>query len=167
MQQDFSASAPNQKWAGDITCIWTREGWTHLLLPALNLSLFKLGLLIRLVRAGTEEMMGSEHVRFARAQGLPERQVVGLHVLKNIGIPIVTIFGLEFGSTLAFAVVTETVFNWPGMGKLLIDSINLLDRPVIVAYLMLTVLIIVGINLLVDVIYSALDPRIRLSEMKG
>jgi len=141
--------------------IWTREGWTHLLLPALNLSLFKLGLLIRLVRAGTEEVMGSEHVRFARAQGLPERQVVGLHVLKNIGIPIVTIFGLEFGSTLAFAVVTETVFNWPGMGKLVIESITSLDRPVMVAYLILVVLLFVAINLFVELTYGLLDPRVR------
>jgi len=141
--------------------IWTREGWTYLLLPALNLSLFKLGLLIRLVRAGTEEVMGSEHVRFARAQGLPERQVVGLHVLKNIGIPIVTIFGLEFGSTLAFAVVTETVFNWPGMGKLVIESITSLDRPVMVAYLILVVLLFIAINLLVELTYGLLDPRVR------
>ena len=103
----------------------------------------------------------------ATAKGLSPRRVVLVHVLKNIMIPVVTIIGLELGSMVAFAIVTETVFAWPGMGKLLIDSINLLDRPVIVAYLMLTVLIIVGINLLVDVIYSALDPRIRLSEMKG
>jgi peptide/nickel transport system permease protein len=137
------------------------EGWKYLLLPALNLSLFKLGLLIRLVRAGTEEVMGSEHVRFARAQGLPERQVVGLHVLKNIGIPIVTIFGLEFGSTLAFAVVTETVFNWPGMGKLIIESITSLDRPVMVAYLILVVLLFVTINLVVELTYGLLDPRVR------
>ncbi len=141
--------------------VFSWEGWRHLLLPALNLSLFKLGLLIRLVRAGTEEVMGSEHVRFARAQGLPERQVVGLHVLKNIGIPIVTIFGLEFGSTLAFAVVTETVFNWPGMGKLIIESITSLDRPVMVAYLILVVLLFVAINLAVELTYGLLDPRLR------
>ena len=141
--------------------IWTREGWTYILLPALNLSLFKLGLLIRLVRAGTEEVMGSEHVRFARAQGLPERQVVGLHVLKNIGIPIVTVLGLEFGSTIAFAVVTETVFNWPGMGKLVIESITSLDRPVMVAYLILVVLLFVLINLAVELTYGFLDPRVR------
>ena len=140
---------------------FTADGWRHLLLPALNLSLFKLGLLIRLVRAGTEEVMGSEHVRFARAQGLPERRVVGLHVLKNIGIPIVTVFGLEFGSTLAFAVVTETVFNWPGMGKLIIESITSLDRPVMVAYLILVVLLFVLINLAVELTYGVLDPRVR------
>lgn len=141
--------------------VFSAEGWRHLLLPALNLSLFKLGLLIRLVRAGTEEVMASEHVRFARAQGLPERRVVSLHVLKNIGIPIVTVFGLEFGSTLAFAVVTETVFNWPGMGKLIIESIASLDRPVMVAYLVLVVLLFVGINLAVELSYGLLDPRVR------
>ena len=141
--------------------IFSPDGWRYLVLPALNLSFFKLGLLIRLVRAGTEEVMGSEHVRFARAQGLPERQVVGLHVLKNIGIPVVTVFGLEFGSTLAFAVVTETVFNWPGMGKLIIESITALDRPVMVAYLILVVLLFVTINLLVELSYGLLDPRAR------
>ena len=148
-------------WLGMRLSVFTADGWAHLLLPALNLSLFKLGLLIRLVRAGTEEVMGQEHVRFARAQGLPERQVVGLHVLKNIGIPIVTVFGLEFGSTLAFAVVTETVFNWPGMGKLIIESITSLDRPVMVAYLVLVVLVFVVINLLVELTYGVLDPRVR------
>lgn len=140
---------------------FTAEGWKYLLLPALNLSLFKLGLLVRLVRAGTEEVMGSEHVRFARAQGLPELQVLRLHVLKNIGIPIVTVFGLEFGSTLAFAVVTETVFNWPGMGKLIVESIASLDRPVMVAYLVLVVLLFVAINLAVELAYGLLDPRVR------
>ena len=102
--------------------------------------------------------MSSDYVRFARAQGLSESKVVGLHVLKNISIPIVTVFGLELGSTLAFAVVTETVFNWPGMGKLIIDSITVLDRPVMVAYLILVVFLFVMINLVVDLIYGQLDP---------
>ena len=101
--------------------IGSMEGLSYIILPAFNLALFKLGLLIRLTRAGTVEVMSSDYVRFARAQGLSESKVVGLHVLKNISIPIVTVFGLELGSTLAFAVVTETVFNWPGMGKLIID----------------------------------------------
>lgn len=138
------------------------EGWSHILLPALNLALFKLGLLIRLTRAGTVEVMSSDYVRFARAQGLSEGKVVRLHVLKNISIPIVTVFGLELGSTLAFAVVTETVFNWPGMGKLIIDSITVLDRPVMVAYLILVVFLFVMINLVVDLVYGQLDPRIRV-----
>ncbi len=142
--------------------ITSLEGWSHLILPAFNLALFKLGLLIRLARAGTVEVMSSDYVRFARAQGLSESKVVGLHVLKNISIPIVTVFGLEFGSTLAFAVVTETVFNWPGMGKLIIDSITVLDRPVMVAYLILVVLLFVMINFVIDMVYGQLDPRIRV-----
>lgn len=137
------------------------EGWSHIVLPALNLALFKLGLLIRLARAGTVEAMSSDYVKFARAQGLTEGRIIGLHVLKNISIPIVTVFGLELGSTLAFAVVTETVFNWPGMGKLIIDSITVLDRPVMVAYLILVVFLFVLINLAVDLVYGQLDPRIR------
>jgi peptide/nickel transport system permease protein len=145
----------------------TLDGLSHLILPAINLALFKMSLIIRLARANTREVCLQDYVKFARAKGLSGRRVVLVHVLKNIMIPVVTIIGLELGSMVAFAIVTETVFAWPGMGKLLIDSINLLDRPVIVAYLMLTVLIIVTINLLVDVIYSLLDPRIRLSEMKG
>lgn len=145
----------------------TLDGLSHLILPAINLALFKMSLIIRLARANTREVCLQDYIKFARAKGLSGRRVVLVHVLKNIMIPVVTIIGLELGSMVAFAIVTETVFAWPGMGKLLIDSINLLDRPVIVAYLMLTVLIIVSINLLVDVIYSLLDPRIRLSEMKG
>lgn len=140
---------------------FTSNGLSHLVLPALNLSLFKLGLLIRLTRAGTQEVLQSDFVRFARAQGLREREIIRLHVLKNISIPIVTVFGLEFGSTLAFAVVTETIFNWPGMGKLIIDSIAVLDRPVMVAYLILVVVLFVAINLAVDLLYGRLDPRIR------
>lgn len=138
------------------------EGLSYLILPAFNLALFKMGLLLRLARAGTADAMSADYVRFARAQGLPEAKVVGLHVLKNISIPIVTVFGLEFGSTLAFAVVTETVFNWPGMGKLIIDSITVLDRPVMVAYLILVVLLFVTINFVVDMVYGQLDPRIRV-----
>lgn len=145
----------------------TWDGLQHLLLPALNLALFKMSLVIRLARANTREVVMQDYVKFARAKGISTRRVVMVHVLKNIMIPVVTILGLELGSMVAFAIVTETVFAWPGMGKLLIDSINLLDRPLIVAYLMLTVLIIVSINLIVDILYSYLDPRIRLSEVKG
>jgi peptide/nickel transport system permease protein len=145
----------------------TVDGLHHLILPALNLALFKMSLVIRLARANTREVCLQDYVKFARAKGLSSNRIVLVHILKNIMIPVVTILGLELGSMIAFAIVTETVFAWPGMGKLLIDSINLLDRPVIVAYLMLTVLIIVSINLLVDVLYSILDPRVRLSEVKG
>jgi len=142
----------------------TLDGWTHLLMPATNLALFNLALLIRLTRAGTREVMLQDYIRFARAKGLSEQRIIGVHVLKNIMIPIVTIVGLEFGSVIAFAVVTESIFAWPGMGKLLIDSINQLDRPVIVAYVLLIVFMFVLINLLVDVLYSVLDPRIRLAD---
>ncbi|RAI02042.1 ABC transporter permease [Acuticoccus sediminis] len=145
----------------------TWDGLRHLILPAINLALFKMSLIIRLARANTREVMLLDYVKFARAKGLSHRRVVMVHILKNIMIPVVTIIGLELGSMVAFAVVTETVFAWPGMGKLLIDSINLLDRPLIVAYLMMTVGIIVTINLVVDVCYSLLDPRVRLSEAKG
>lgn len=142
----------------------TADGWSHLILPAVNLALFKLSLLIRLTRAGVREALTMDYVRFARAKGLSGSRIVGVHVLKNIMIPIVTVIGLEFGSVVAFAVVTESVFAWPGMGKLLLDSINVLDRPVIVAYLLIIVSLFVFINLLVDVAYSVLDPRVRLAD---
>ncbi len=141
----------------------TWDGLLHLFMPALNLALFKLSLLIRLTRAGTREALSQDYVRFARAKGLSMNRVVRVHVLKNIMIPIVTVTGLEFGSLIAFAIVTETIFAWPGMGKLLIDSINVLDRPVIVAYLMIIVLLFVLINLVVDLLYTALDPRVRVA----
>ncbi|MBI3936001.1 MAG: ABC transporter permease, partial [Betaproteobacteria bacterium] len=132
-------------------------------MPATNLALFELALLIRLTRAGAREALAQDYVRFARAKGLTMRRVVLVHVLQNIMIPIVTVIGLELGSVIAFAVVTETIFAWPGMGKLLIDSINVLDRPVIVAYLLVIVVIFVVINLVVDLVYIALDPRVRVS----
>lgn len=138
------------------------EGLKHLFLPALNLALFKLALIIRLTRAGTQEALLQDYVKYARAKGLRARRIIGVHVLKNIMIPIVTVIGLEFGSVIAFAIVTESIFAWPGMGKLLIDSINNLDRPVIVAYLCVIVVFFVVINLLVDLAYAFLDPRVRL-----
>ena len=145
----------------------TWDGLRHLLLPALNLALFKMSLVIRLARAGTREVALQDYIKFARAKGLSSSRVVLVHVMKNIMIPVVTVLGLELGGVIAFAVVTETVFAWPGMGKLLIDSIQLLDRPVVVAYLMITVLMFIVINLVVDVIYSLLDPRVRLKDVKS
>jgi len=139
----------------------TLEGLSFLLLPALNLSLFKLAMMIRLARAGTREIMLTDTVKFARAAGLSEITILRRHVLRLIAIPLVTVFGLEFGSTLAFAVVTETIFSWPGVGKLIIDSITSLDRPVMVAYLVLVALLFVTINLVVDLSYALLDPRLR------
>jgi len=143
------------------------EGLRYLLLPAFTLALYKAALVIRLSRSGTREAVLQDYVRFARAKGLSPTRIVLVHVLKNIMIPVVTILGLELGSMIAFAVVTETVFAYPGMGKLLIDSIGRLDRPVIVAYLMMVVVIFVVINLIVDLLYAALDPRVRLQESEG
>ncbi|WP_237214163.1 ABC transporter permease [Falsiroseomonas oryziterrae] len=140
----------------------TWNGITHLIMPALNLALFKISLVIRLTRAGVRETMLMDYVKFARAKGLSPFRVTFVHVFKNILIPVVTVTGLEFGSTIAFSVVTESIFAWPGMGKLIIDSINVLDRPVIVAYLMIIVLMFITINLIVDLTYSLLDPRVRL-----
>ena len=147
------------------TSFATWDGIQHLILPALNLALFKMSLVIRLTRAGVRETLPLDYVKFARAKGLSERRVVMVHVFKNILIPIVTVLGLELGSVVAFAVVTETIFAWPGIGKLIIDSINVLDRPIIVAYLMVIVVMFIVINLVVDIIYSALDPRVRLQDM--
>jgi peptide/nickel transport system permease protein len=111
--------------------------------------------------------MLQDYVKFARAKGLTHRRVVGVHVFRNILIPLVTVLGLEIGGLIAFAVVTESIFAWPGMGKLIIDSINQLDRPVMVAYLMMIVLLFIAINLTVDILYSVIDPRVRLQDVKG
>lgn len=140
------------------------DGLSHLLLPGVNLALFKLSLLIRLTRAQVREAVLQDYVKFARAKGLSPSRVIGVHILKNIMIPIVTVIGLEFGSVIAFAIVTESIFAWPGTGKLLIDSINQLDRPVIVAYLMVIVTLFIAINFIVDMVYSLLDPRVRLGQ---
>ncbi len=145
----------------------TLDGLKHLVLPAFNLALFNIALVIRLTRAGAQEALLQDYVRFARAKGLRNVRIVGVHVLKNILIPVITVIALQFGSIIAFAIVTESIFAWPGMGKLIIDSIRVLDRPVIVAYLILTVVLFVAINLIVDLLYSLLDPRVRLSEVKG
>lgn len=140
----------------------TLDGLRHLILPAFNLSLFKISLVLRLTSAGVREVVPMEHVRFARAKGLSPIRIVLGHVLRNTLIPLVTVIGLEFGSTIAFAVVTETVFSWPGAGKLILDSINALDRPVILSYLIVVVCLFVSLNLFVDILYRFLDPRVRL-----
>jgi peptide/nickel transport system permease protein len=144
----------------------TVDGLRHLILPAFSLAAFKMSLIIRLTRAGTQEVVMSDYVKYARAKGLRNSRIIFVHVLKNTLIPITTVLGLEFGRTIAFAVVTETIFAWPGMGKLIIESISVLDRPVIVAYLMMTVVMFIVINLVVDLIYSTLDPRVRLEEQR-
>jgi len=146
------------------TSLLSLQGWQHVALPAFNLALLKISLVIRLARAGAREAALMDYVKFARAKGLSQGRIIGVHILKNIMIPIVTVLGLEFGSLVAFSVVTETIFAWPGMGRLLLEAITRLDRPVIVAYVMVVVVLFVTINLLVDLIYSALDPRVRLTE---
>lgn len=144
--------------------LFTSDGLSHIFLPALNLALLKISLAIRLTRAGVREAMGQDYVKYARAKGLTTRRIIFVHVMKNIMIPVVTVMGLEFGSLIGFSVVTETIFAWPGMGKLLIDAILQLDRPIVVAYLMIIVLFFVLINLIVDILYSILDPRVRLQD---
>ena len=139
----------------------TVDGIRHLILPAISLGLYKFCLVVRLVRAGVMEVSQMEYVKFARAKGLRMRRVIFLHMLKNIMIPVVTVVGLELGGTIAFAVVTESIFAWPGVGRLIIQSIGVLDRPVIIAYLMIVVVLFVVLNLLTDLAYAALDPRVR------
>jgi peptide/nickel transport system permease protein len=142
--------------------LFTLDGLLHILLPAINLALFKLSSVLRLTRAGTREVILQDYIKFAKAKGLPQSRVIGVHLLKNILIPVVTVIGLEFGSLVAFSTVTETVFAWPGAGKLIIDSMYNLDRPVIVAYLIIIVAFFVFLNLIVDILYSFLDPRVRI-----
>ena len=141
--------------------VFSWEGWRSLILPVTTIATAKCALIIRVTRAATRECLPLDYIKFARARGLSEARVLGVHLLKNILIPIVTIAGLEYGQVFAFAVVTESVFSWPGIGKLLIDSIITLDRPVVVAYLMLTVVFLSLLNLVVDIIYTILDPRVQ------
>ncbi|HZT62600.1 MAG TPA: ABC transporter permease [Burkholderiales bacterium] len=157
-----SGRGPTTMLAGIPVSILSAEGLRHLALPAANLALLNVSLLARLARSGARESMQRDYVRFARAKGLSERRVIGVHVLKNVLVPVATVAGVEFGSLIAFAVVTESIFAWPGMGKLLVDSINVLDRPVIVGYLCIVVVLFVAINLAVDLLTSWLDPRVRL-----
>ena len=162
-----SGRGPTRELLGVPVSFLSWDGIKHLIMPATNLALFNLALVIRLTRAGTREALVQDYVKFARAKGLSDARVIGVHVLKNISIPIVTVTGLQFGTLIAFAIVTETIFAWPGMGKLLIDSIHVLDRPVIVAYLLIIVTFFIVINLLVDLAYSLLDPRVRLADAKA
>lgn len=141
--------------------IFSHNGLAYIIMPALNLALFKTSLILRMTQAGVREVMPQDYVKVARAKGLSPARVVWVHVLKNVMIPVVTIIGLEFGSVVAFSVVTEKIFAWPGIGKLIIDSIGSLDRPVIIAYLMMIVALFVLINLIVDLLYILLDPRVR------
>ncbi|WP_454854922.1 ABC transporter permease [Rhizobium binxianense] len=141
----------------------TRDGLRHLVLPALALAIPNIALIARLARAGTVEVERMEFTRFGIAKGLSRRRILLRHTLPNISLPIITVVGLQFGGMLAFAVVVETIFAWPGVGKLLIDSIQLLDRPVVMATLTFTAIAFVALNTLVDVLYTVLDPRVRIS----
>lgn len=144
--------------------ILTLDGLKHILLPALTLSLFKIAFMIRLVRAGVKEILPTQYITFARAKGLSSWRIIFIHLMRNLLIPVVTISGMELGTLIAFSVVTETVFGWPGMGKLIVDSINMLDRPIIVAYLMIMTALFCFLNIVVDISYVVLDPRVRLSK---
>jgi peptide/nickel transport system permease protein len=140
----------------------TWDGWHHIVLPAVTLSLGTMAILLRMTRAGMMEVSRQDYMKFARAKGATRSDVLYKHGLKNALIPVVTIFGLQLGDLIAFATITETIFSWPGMGKLLIDSIYRADRPVIVVYLMLVALVFVFINFIVDIVYTLIDPRINL-----
>lgn len=142
--------------------LFTIDGLRHLILPAVTLSMVNLATLIRLTRAGMQENMRQDYVKYARSKGVSRWDVLYKHALKNTLIPVVTIFGLQIGGLIAFTTITETIFAWPGMGKLLIDSISSADKPIIVSYLMLVSIMFVFINFIVDIIYVAIDPRIDL-----
>jgi peptide/nickel transport system permease protein len=144
------------------TGLLTVDGWLHLVLPAITLSVFQLALILRLVRAEMLEVLRTDYVKFARARGLQDRAVYFGHALKNTLVPVITITGLQLGSLIAFAIITETVFQWPGMGFLFIQAVQFADIPVMAAYLCLIALIFVVVNLAVDLLYFAVDPRLRL-----
>jgi len=144
------------------TGLLTAKGWQHLILPSITLSLFQLTLILRLVRAEMLEVLRTDYIKFARARGLTNRAVHFGHALKNTLVPVITITGLQLGGIIAFAIVTETVFQWPGMGLLFIQSVQFADIPVMAAYLCLIALVFVLINLIVDLLYFAVDPRLRI-----
>ncbi len=144
------------------TGLLTVDGWKHLLLPAITLSVFQLALIMRLVRAEMLEVLRTDYVKFARARGLQNSAVYFGHALKNTLVPVITITGLQLGSLIAFAIITETVFQWPGMGFLFINAVQFADIPVMAAYLCLIALIFVVVNLIVDLLYFAVDPRLRI-----
>jgi peptide/nickel transport system permease protein len=149
------------------TGLLTVDGWKHLILPAITLSLFQLTLVLRLVRSEMLEVLRTDYIKFARARGLTNRAIHFGHALKNTLVPVITITGLQLGGIIAFAIVTETVFQWPGMGLLFIQAVQFVDIPVMAAYLCMIALIFVVINLIVDLLYFAVDPRLRSSVGRG
>ena len=144
------------------TSFLTLEGWSHIVLPAVTLALFQLTLIMRLVRAEMLEVLRTDYIKFARARGLTQRSINFGHALKNTLVPVITIMGLQIGALLAFSIITETVFQWPGMGLLIIQAINFGDIPIMSSYLVLVALFFVSINLIVDLLYYAVDPRLRI-----
>jgi peptide/nickel transport system permease protein len=144
------------------TGLLTADGWKHLILPSVTLCIFQLTLIMRLVRAEMLEVLRTDYIKFGRARGLTDRAVYFGHALKNTLIPVMTIMGLQLGGLIAFAIITETVFQWPGMGLLFIQAVQFADIPVMAAYLCLIALIFVVINLIVDLLYFAVDPRLRI-----
>ncbi len=145
----------------------TAKGWQHIVLPAVTLAIFQLTLIMRLVRAEMLEVLRTDYIKFARARGLTQRAVHFGHALKNTLVPVMTITGLQLGGLIAFAIITETVFQWPGMGLLFIQAVTFADIPVMAAYLCLIALIFVVINLIVDLLYFAVDPRLRVEKAGG
>jgi len=149
------------------TGLVTVDGLRHLVLPAITLAVFQLALIMRLIRSEMLEVLRADYIKFARARGLPDRAVYFGHALKNTLVPVITITGLQLGSLIAFAIITETVFQWPGMGQLFIQAVTFADIPVMAAYLCLIALIFVVINLVVDLLYFAVDPRLRIEKAAG
>ena len=149
------------------TGLLTMDGWRHLILPSITLAAYQLTLIMRLVRAEMLEVLRADYIKFARARGLPDRIVYFSHALKNTMVPVLTITGLQLGSLIAFAIITEQVFQWPGMGLLFIQAVQFADIPVMAAYLCLIALIFVLINLVVDLLYFAVDPRLRIERRVG
>ncbi|KQP23268.1 ABC transporter permease [Pseudorhodoferax sp. Leaf267] len=149
------------------TGLLTPKGWHHILLPAITLAVFQLTLIMRLVRAEMLEVLRTDYIKFARARGLSDRAIHFGHALKNTLVPVITITGLQLGTLIAFSIITETVFQWPGMGLLFIQAVTFADIPVMAAYLCLIALIFVTINLIVDLLYFAVDPRLRLGQGGG
>jgi ABC-type dipeptide/oligopeptide/nickel transport system permease component len=143
------------------TGLLTLDGIKHLILPAITLAMYQLAVLLRLTRAGMREVMTEEYIKTAWSKGLPPRKVIFKHALRNVLIPVVTITGLQFGELIAFSIVTETIFQWPGMGNLLLTSIYENDQPVIVTYIMMAALIIISANIIVDILYAIINPKIR------
>jgi len=152
---------------GITSSLFTLDGLLHLLLPAMNMAMLKMSLLVRVTRAAVMEVKNLDYVRFARAKGVRPRRVITKHILRNVLLPVITVLGIEIGNLVAYAVITETVFAWPGLGRLLISSIQVLDRPVIIAYLCFTAILFIFLNFVVDILYTFIDPRVRDAMASG